>query len=340
MIARVAILQPGSQVTSMDRLWARISVLALTLTAILCAFFAVVRPWYLQWGASDIEGRMTLPGDEIIPRAAQQETRAITIDAGVDAVWPWLAQVGQDRGGFYSFDLLENVVGCRMPTVDVLRPDKQSWSPGDKLWMYPPEGAGGAGFATLRWYVPGRALGFGTRMVGTPITAPEDGSWTFVLQPLDGYTTRLLIRGRGPVTRSWLGLAFDRSIFEPVHFAMERRMMIGIKQLAEGQDRARAINHLQVALWTITFGLFIVSGAQVLLRREWRRPLTGFVAAAAVFQVLTFVQPPIMLGAGLVAAVVATLWWRGDWGIFPGAERSSASGGSPPNTMSKVAASH
>jgi hypothetical protein len=321
----------------MDGLWVRFSVLALTLTVVVCAFFAIVRPWYLQWGASDIEARMALPGDEIIPRATQQETRGITIDAGADVVWPWLAQLGQDRGGFYSFDLLENVVGCRMPTLDVLHPEKQSWSLGDKLWMYPPEGAGGAGFATLRRYVPGRALGFGTRVVGTPITAPEDGSWTFVVQPLDRHTTRLLIRGRGPVTRSWLGLAFDRSIFEPVHFVMERRMMIGIKQLAEGRDRDRAINHLQVALWTITFVLFIVSGAQVLLKSEWRRPLAGFAGAAVVFQMLTLVQPPIMLGLGLVAAVVAMLWWPGDWGIFLGAEESSAPVRSP-TTMSKVAA--
>ena len=105
----------------MDRLWVRCSVLALTLTAVVCAFFAIVRPWNLQWGASDSEARVALPGDEIIPRATQQETRGITIDAGADVVWPWLAQLGQDRGGFYSFDLLENVVGCRMPTVDVLR---------------------------------------------------------------------------------------------------------------------------------------------------------------------------------------------------------------------------
>ena len=312
-------------------------MLALTLTAILCAFYVVVRPWYLQWGASDIEARMALPGDAIVPLATQQKTRAITIDAGVDVVWPWLAQVGQDRGGFYSFDLLENMIGCRMPTVDVLRPEKQMWSLGDKLWMYPPERAGGVGFATLRSYVPGRALGFGTRVVGTPLTAPEDGSRTFVVQPLDAYTTRLLVRGRGPVTRSWLGLAFDRSIFEPVHFVMERRMMIGIKQLAEGQDRARAINHLQVALWTITFILFIVSGAQVLLRREWRRPLAGFAGAAVVFQMLTFVQPPIILGLALVAAVVGTLWWRGDRGIFHTSAKSSPRVGSSPAAMSKIA---
>ena len=165
------------------------------------------------------------------------------------------------------FDLLENVVGCRMPTVDVLRPAKQSWSPGDKLWMYPPEGAGGAGFATLRSYVPGRALGFGTRVVGTPITAPEDGSWTFVLQPLDGYTTRLLIRGRGPVTRSWLGLAFDRSIFEPVHFVLERRMMIGISRWHKGQGSDPGESIICGCLWTITFACSRVRW-QVLRRRD------------------------------------------------------------------------
>ena len=291
----------------MDRRWMRAYLLASIFTVILASFFAVVRPWYLQWGASDAEARMPLPGDEIIPNAASQETRAITIDAGADVVWRWVAQIGQDRGGFYSFDLLENLVGCRMPTIDVLRPARQTWRLGDKLWMYPPERAGGQGFATLRSHVPGRALGFGTHAVGTPITAPENGSWTFVVQPLDRYTTRLLFRGRG-ASRSVAGIAFDRSIFEPAHFVMERRTMIGIKQLAEGEDRGRWVNHLQVVLWTITFALFVTSAVQVLRRREWQRPLFGFVGAAIVFQILTLAQPHIVLGMALVAALALVFW--------------------------------
>jgi hypothetical protein len=250
---------------------------------------------------------MPLPGDEIIPNAAGQETRAITIDAGADVVWRWVAQIGQDRGGFYSFDLLENLVGCQMPTSDVRRPDRQTWRLGDKLWMYPPERAGGQGFATLRTYVPGRALGFGTHALGTPVTVSENGSWAFVVQPLDRYTTRLLFRGRG-APRSAAGIAFDRSIFEPVHFVMERRTMIGIKQLAEGEDRHRWVNHLQVVLWTITFALFVMSAVQVLRRREWQRPLFGFVGSAVVFQILTLAQPPIVLGMALVAALALVLW--------------------------------
>ena len=123
---------------------ARFIALGATTVAILSAFLLLVRPWYLHWGATDEEARRSLPGDGIIPNAVGQGTRAITIRAPVERVWPWLAQLGQDRGGFYSYDLLENLVGCEMPTIDRLDPEKQAWRPGDKLWMYPQHKAGGA----------------------------------------------------------------------------------------------------------------------------------------------------------------------------------------------------
>ena len=271
------------------------------------AFAFFVRPWYLRWGATNVELQQVLPGDEIVGDRATEETRAITIHANVDTVWPWLAQLGQDRGGFYSYDILENLVGCKMPTEDRLRPDAQQWRLGDKLWMYPPDRAGGVGFATLRVYVPGRAMGFGTRMTGTALSEPENGSWSFVLQRIDQQTTRLLVRGRGTTGRSLLGVWFDRSVFEPAHFVMERRMMIGLKQLAEGGDRGRLWNHAQVVLWVVTFGLFIAAMIGVLRGQSWRRPLAGMIAAAAVFQVLTFGQPPVPIGLVLVLIVAAIL---------------------------------
>jgi hypothetical protein len=285
----------------------RILALAGAFAAIVCAFFLIVRPWYLRWGATDEETRRILPGDEIIPTASGQETRAITIRAPIERAWPWVAQLGQDRGGFYSYDLLENLVGCDMPTTDRLRAERQSWRIGDKLWMYPKNRAGGVGFATLRAYVPGRALGFGTHAVGTRPSAPEDGSWSFVLEPVDDSATRLLVRGRGAGGRSLLGVVFDRSIFEPVHFVMERRMMIGIKQLAEGSDRGRFLNHLQVGLWVVAFCLIVVAVVRVLRRERWRRPLVGFVAAAAVFQILTLGQPFFVVGLALLLLVTGIL---------------------------------
>ena len=97
----------------------RVAVLVTALTGIVAGFLLIIRPTYLNWARTTTQRSQRLPGDEIVPHV-RPETRAITIRAPLEDVWPWLAQIGQDRGGFYSFDLLENSVGCQMPTVDVL----------------------------------------------------------------------------------------------------------------------------------------------------------------------------------------------------------------------------
>ncbi|HYN10916.1 MAG TPA: SRPBCC family protein [Vicinamibacterales bacterium] len=278
----------------------RVLVLIGVLTLILGAFLVHVRPWYLRWGATDAEVGRALPGDDIVPAAISQQTRAITIDAPVERVWPWLAQLGQDRGGFYSFDLLENAVGARMPTDDVLRPNRQTWVLGDRLWMYPPDRAGGTGFATLRVYVPGRVLGFATRAVGTRLSEPENGSWSFVLEPVGPDATRLLIRGRLAPGRPAAGVAFDRLVFEPIHFFMERRMMLGLRELAERRARSRGANHAQVGLSVAAFLLMIGMAVMVLRRRDCIAPAGAFIGTAMLFQVLTLGQPPLALGALLL----------------------------------------
>src|SRR6185312_15469564 len=104
-----------------------------------------------------------LPGDEIVrSRVHATATRAITIDARADAIWPWLAQLGQDRGGFYSYQLLENLAGCDMKNAEWIHPEFQKWRIGDKLWMYPPDRAAGIGHALLLRFEPGEAMGFAT----------------------------------------------------------------------------------------------------------------------------------------------------------------------------------
>jgi hypothetical protein len=189
-----------------------------------------------------------------------------------------------------------------MPTEDLLREELQQWEIGDKLWMYPPDKAGGVGFATLRVHQPGRAMGFGTRVVGTTLDEPENGSWSFILEPVDDHSTRLLIRGRGEPRRSLLGVAFDQAIFEPIHFMMERRMMIGLKQLAETGTRHRAWNNVHIALWVITGVLGLLAAVRVLRRDRWASPLAALLVAAAIFQILTLGQPP--LGVGLLLVVL------------------------------------
>lgn len=285
-----------------------------TVAALLALHVLAVRPWFMTWGATAGELARALPGDEIVPVAASQSTRAITIHAAAADVWPWLAQLGQDRGGFYSFDQLENAVGCEMPADDRPLPDQRAWAPGDRLWMYPPAKAGGAGFATLRTYEPGRALGFATRMVGTPLSEPENGSWSFVLEPVDAGSSRLLARGRGSARSSLVAVAFDSLVFDPMHFVMERRMLEGIAAVAEGRDRGRTANAVHALLWLLLAGIGALQAGRVLAGREWERALAGMVAAAVAFQILTLAQPPLPVAIGIAlalgTALLAPAWAR------------------------------
>jgi hypothetical protein len=286
----------------------RLLVVAGLYGAFFVALFTVERPWYLGWGATREEAQRVLPGDALLPGEAWQETRAITIDAPVDRVWPWLAQIGQDRGGFYSFDLLENLVGCEMPTVDALRPGRDAWRIGDKLWMYPSAKARGVGFAVLREYIPGRALAFATHSDLRSPDAPEDGSWAFVLEPMDASHTRLLVRGRGAVSHSLIGEAFGTFVFEPLHFTMERGMMTGLKAVAEQGTRSRWSNHAQVALWVAVFALFVAAAVLTIAGRRPARELTGFVLAGVVFEILTLGQPALWIGVVLTGVVLVVTW--------------------------------
>lgn len=288
--------------------WIRAGALTGALAALLVEFFVVVRPWYRSWGADDATTHAYLPGDALLWQGAARETRTITIHAPASAVWPWVAQLGQDRAGFYSYAILENLVGCEIRNLDYLLPAIQRWNADDKLWMYPREKLGGAGQAPLAIYEPGHALVFYTRRPGTALTDPPDGTWAFVVQPIDSTSSRLLIRGRARGSLSLLGVAFDRGIFEAVHFVMERKMMEGIRARAEGRPVSERTDDAQVVLWLVTFVGLVASAVLVLAGRRWRQRLFIFVAAGLLFQLLTFIQPSLVVGIPLVVLLAASFW--------------------------------
>jgi hypothetical protein len=195
----------------------------------LSAYLFAVRPWHLRWGATYEEVRGFLPGDELVPNATQTATHAITINAPVKDVWPWLVQIGQTRGGFYSYTWLENMVGCRMRNADRIAPEWQELKVGDEVWLYPSVPP-----LPVLIYESERAI-----VLGSNTKSP--GTWGFYLKELDGNTTRLIMRGRGelkPTLSSWL---IQYVVFEPAHFIMERKMMLGIKERAERSARLRKV---------------------------------------------------------------------------------------------------
>ena len=106
------------------------SLIAATAAA---AVVALLRRCYLCWGATDDEMAIALPGDELLRRADLTATRAITIRGSAEGIWPWLAQLGQGRGGFYSYDFLENLVGCDIHSADRIVPEWQSINVGGEV---------------------------------------------------------------------------------------------------------------------------------------------------------------------------------------------------------------
>ena len=179
--------------------------------------YARVRQPILNWGATPAEAADPLPGDELLPTADGVSTRAIDIDAPPAKVWPWLAQMGPaPRGGAYTYDWIENLLGLNMHSVDRVLPEFQHPQVGDTIEL-------GSNRMRLELVEPRHALAWRS----------EDGNWawTFVLVGRGG-TTRLISRNRFRL-RS-LAARIAMLPMEPGSLVMERRMLSEIKRLSEG----------------------------------------------------------------------------------------------------------
>jgi hypothetical protein len=191
----------------------RVLVTAVGLGALYLRF---LRAPVLTWGATDAETAARLPGDELLEDADGVATRAIGIDAPAAAVWPWIAQMGPaPRGGAYTYDWIENLMGLDMHSADRVLPDFQHPEVGDTI-----------GYGSNRMRVervePEHVLSWRS----------EDGNWvwTFVLEERDG-STRLISRNRFRLPTLAARLAMLP--MEPASLLMERKMLNGIKERAE-----------------------------------------------------------------------------------------------------------
>jgi len=196
------------------------------------AYFLVVRPGQLRWGATDEERGATLDGDDLIANPDLVATRAITVQALADQVWPWIAQLGQGRGGFYSYDALENLVGCDIHSAYRVVPEWQDLKVGDQVKLAPEVGVG------VTVVEPGRALMLRGGVPMGAVPPPYDFTWAFVLREQPDGTTRLLVRERYAYTQRWAPF-----LVEPVAviaFVMSQRMLRGIRDRAEWAGRPAA----------------------------------------------------------------------------------------------------
>ena len=189
------------------------------------AYLRFFRRRCLNWGTRANEVAAKLPGDELLADAGLVTTRAITVHAPAGAIWPWLAQMGSGRGGAYSYDWIENLLGLNMHSATEILPEYQDIKVGDELPL------GGRG-PVMRVEVadPPRALAVRS--------ADQNWAWIFALLP-EGESTRLISRNRiaakalSPASR-----LFYLLFMEPGSLVMERKMLLGIKRRAEHGEYA------------------------------------------------------------------------------------------------------
>jgi hypothetical protein len=205
----------------------RTLVLALALAAAAAAYLRFGRARVLDWNATADEAERVMPGDDVLPEAALETTRAITIDTGPEHIWPWLLQMGpRPRGGIYTYDWIERLLGIDIENTDEVLPEFQHLQPGEYLGLND-KGQGIQVVSVedhraivLRW-------------------VPAGSTWTFALYPADGGSTRLISRNRlqgsGPLFR--IGMV---AVMEWASLIMERKMLLGIKERAEKLARMPA----------------------------------------------------------------------------------------------------
>ena len=196
------------------------------LTGVLLYWFPI-RRWMSRWGTTPSDQTRVMAGDFVIDNPTHSATHAVTVEALPEDIWPWLVQMGSDRGGLYSYDWLDRLFGILdRPSAIRVIPEFQHLSVGDKIHLGPREEL------TVITSDTGRALVLGYNAHGF------EWVWQFGLYPLDGNRTRLVTRGterfRNTVT-SWL---FMR-VMEPAAFIMTRRMLLGVKQRADALKAAR-----------------------------------------------------------------------------------------------------
>lgn len=252
------------------------AVVPVALGLLLGIYLTVLYPWMLGWGATTAERLRGLPGDELVPVATDQSTRAVTVRAPADETWRWLVQLGEDRAGFYSHSWLENLFVADIHNGDRVRPEWQTLREGDLVRAVPDDYLGGI--------LP---------EPGWRVAAAEPGRWfvlrnwgVFLVEPVDAATSRLIVRTRFH-DETWWGPIVTALAFEPVHFVMERQMLLGIKARAEGRLPSPALD----ALVAIGFAV-------------------GVVGVALLFGHRPRATPWLVLPTLLLAGVVAR---TGDW---------------------------
>jgi len=205
------------------------------LGAALCSW-PLSRRWLDHWGARKEELERAWPGDALVSPGWVAHTRGIDIAAPAELVWKWIVQFGLGKAGFYSYELLERLIGIPVTNIESIEPTMQSLTIGDEVLLHPK--APGIPVGLLEH---ARHICFGKQPVPNQPATESSRSWSFYVEPLTGDSCRLVLRGCIQLAReASLLQRFANSLEMPVDFVMEQRMLRTVKRLAESDSLRRA----------------------------------------------------------------------------------------------------
>ena len=193
-------------------------LLGVLLVVILLA--VLLTPWMDRWGTQVDERTVVLPGDDLINDPARVANRAVTINAPIEKIYPWILQIGADKSGMYSYTWLEQTLGCKMAKDETLHPEWHNLAEGDEMKMC-------AGDFAPPPYIVARVLPNETVVFGHKEGEKWVETWQFILQPQTDGSTRLIARTSTNMTGGFW------EVIRPISFMMERKMLLTIKEISE-----------------------------------------------------------------------------------------------------------
>ena len=266
------------------------------LAILIAVYLFLVRPSQLHHGATQEEVRQTMPGDDLVADPTFVATRAITIQGRPEDIWPWIAQMGFDRAGYYGYDLIENLgskTGIRSASAIV--PALQHPQSGDIL---PISSVAHLTFGTIQ---PDRYLIWQSEIV------PHDGAFTWALYPVDLDHTRLVSRIR--LHYHWTSGALALDLFTEFadHVAVPK-ILAGIRNRVEGRSpESRTAEVIEIAVWLLALLEMAAATVLVFRWRQWWRAWCFALGSGFLLQFVLYAHAPVWIGAAMVCGVAVVM---------------------------------
>jgi hypothetical protein len=267
----------------------------LAIAVTLATAFAILMPMAHRWGATEAELASSLPGDELLDQPVVSWTNAITIHAPPEEVWPWIIQIGDTRGGFYSYTFIENAIAGKPLYHNAGRivPEFQNPEVGEQII---------GGMLKIREYQPGQY------MLADAVGSDLGWTWVWNVTPVGNGQTRLVIRnhvqpfgeGASPLMTFFLDAG---------GFMMEQKMMQGIRLRAEGSTEPPSTETVELLLWFTALVTGVGAGLVFLLKAAWQKPLIVGILSVLALPLFMIAQPPVWLRAAIDLLLLAGLVW-------------------------------